>query len=178
MDQGWAALLGAAFGALFGGGAAITAAWLGRSGMKMQAQAMIRQASWQADAAHEQWRRQVLRDACIEYVEAARLDVHATRRYHGLVMFNQQGMPRDPEQIFQRYHARGMRLQRAALVLELEGSHEVREATQKVLDAARAIPPLNERLRDNYPEAQEKTQHMWEAIDEFVRVARTHLTGG
>jgi hypothetical protein len=174
MDQGWAALLGAAIGAVFGGGAAITAAWLGRSGMKMQAQAMIQQAGWQADATREQWRRQVLRDACIEFVEASRLHVHAIRRYHALVMFDQQGFDRDPEQIRRNYFNRGMRTQSAGLVLELEGSHEVRDVAARVLEAAREIPHLGED-HGNYPEVQEKTQHMWEAIDEFVRIARTRL---
>ncbi|WP_351233900.1 hypothetical protein [Streptomyces sp. NPDC002133] len=174
MDQGWAALLGAAIGAVLGGGAAITAAWLGRSGMKMQARAMIQQAGWQADATREQWRRQVLRDACIEFVEASRLHVHAIRRYHALVMFDQQGFDRDPEQIRRNYFNRGMRTQSAGLVLELEGSHELREAAARVLEAARGIPHLGED-HGNYPEAQEKTQHMWDAIDEFVRVARTRL---
>ncbi len=46
----------------------------------MQAQAMIQQVGWQTDAAHEQWRRQVLRDACIEYVGASRLYVRAERQ--------------------------------------------------------------------------------------------------
>ncbi|MEU1630268.1 hypothetical protein ABZ746_34210 [Streptomyces sp. NPDC020096] len=174
MDQGWAALLGAVIGAVFGGGAAISAARLGRSGMKMQAQAMIQQAGWQAAATREQWRRQVLRDACIEFVEASRLDVRAIRRYHALVMFDQQGFDRDPEQIRRNYFNRGTRTQSAGLVLELEGSHEVRDAAARVMESAREIPHLNED-RGNYPEAQEKTQRMWEAIDEFVRVARTRL---
>ncbi|MFF8903210.1 hypothetical protein ACF082_37770 [Streptomyces lydicus] len=174
MDQGWAALLGAAIGAVLGGGAAITAAWLGRSGMEAQAQAMIQQASWQADATREQWIRQVLRDACIEFVEASRLQVHAIRRYHALVMFDQQGFDRDPEQIRRNYFNRGMRTQTAGLVLELEGSHEVRNAVERVLEASRRIPHLSED-HGNYPEAEEETQHMWEAIDEFVRIARTRL---
>ncbi|UXY24969.1 hypothetical protein N8I84_41795 (plasmid) [Streptomyces cynarae] len=174
MDQGWAALLGALIGAVFGGGAAIAAAWLGRNGMKLQAQAMLQQASWQAQSTREQWRREVLRDACIELVEASRLQVHAIRRYHALVMFDQQGFDRDPDQVRRNYFERGTRTQAAGLVLELEGDHELRVAAARVLEAARGIPHLQED-HGNYPEAQEKTQHMWEATDEFVRVARTRL---
>ncbi|WP_432003686.1 hypothetical protein [Streptomyces sioyaensis] len=174
MDQGWAALLGAAIGAVFGGGAAITAAWLGRSGLKVQAQAMIQQTDGQAAATREQWRRQILRDSCIEFVEASRSHVHAIRRYHALVMFDQQGFDRDPEQIRRNYFNRGTQTQSAGLVLELEGSQELREAAAKVLEAARVVPHLSED-HGNYADAQEKTQHMWEAINEFVRVARSRL---
>ncbi|MEJ8639941.1 hypothetical protein [Streptomyces sp. MS2.AVA.5] len=174
MDQGWAALLGAVIGAVFGGGAAVSAAWLGRSGMKIQAQAMAQQASLQVDAAREQWRRQVLREACIEFVEASRLHVHAIHRYHALVRCDQQGVDREPEQIRRNYFNRGTRTQSAGLVLEFEGSPEVRDAATRVLEAGRGIPHLSDD-HTNFPEALEKTQHMWEAIDEFVRVARAQL---
>ncbi|MFH8581741.1 hypothetical protein [Streptomyces zaomyceticus] len=67
-----------------------------------------------------------------------------------------------------------MRTQTAGPVLELEGNPEVRDAAESALEPSRRILHLSGD-HGNYPEAQEATQHMWEAIDEFVRDTRTRL---
>ncbi|MFD4116896.1 hypothetical protein ACFWSJ_26030 [Streptomyces niveus] len=77
MDQGLAALYGAGIGAVFGGGTAIAAAWLGRGGMRMQAEAAIRQADRQADAQREQWKLTMRRDATVAFLMAAHDFLHA-----------------------------------------------------------------------------------------------------
>jgi hypothetical protein len=181
MDEGWAALLGAAVGAVVGGGAAITAAWLGRGGMKeqaeaaiRQAEAMIRQTERQADADHAQWKRAVLRDACIEFVQAARSHVHAVHRYHALIRFDQQGIDQDPERIRQEYFTKRGPMYTACLALELENDDEIRDAALRVLEASQQIPHVMD-ARADFSVAEERTRLTGEAIGEFVRIARSHL---
>lgn len=63
MDQGLAVLYGAGIAAVFGGGTGIMAAWIGRAGMRLQAEASIAQADRQADAQRQQWKLTIRRDA-------------------------------------------------------------------------------------------------------------------
>ncbi|WP_371618958.1 hypothetical protein [Streptomyces sp. NBC_00454] len=180
MDQGIAGLLGAAVGALAGGSAAVAAAWLGRNGMKQQAEAMVQQAERQAGAQSEQWKRTVLRDCCIAFADAARHRVHAVHRYNALLMYDQRGYHQDPDEIARTFYESGIPMWTAYLAVELEANDEIREAALLVTQASSAIPflgrwPVAGITQEAYDASEGKASEMYELVGEFVRIVRQRL---
>ncbi|MEV7371934.1 hypothetical protein AB0O51_13740 [Streptomyces sp. NPDC090301] len=148
--------------------------------MKQQAEAMVQQAERQAEAQREQWKRTLLRDCCITFADAARHRVHAVHRYNALLMYDQRGHNRDPDEIVRNFYESSLPMLTAYLAVELEADTEIREAAARVTQASSAIPflgawPVEGIAQEAYDASAGKAKEMYELTSEFVHIVRRHL---
>ncbi|MDX2849334.1 hypothetical protein PV342_12865 [Streptomyces sp. PA03-3a] len=187
MDEGLAALYGAGIGAVFGGGTAIAAAWLGRAGMRMQADAAIAQAERQADAQLEQWKLTTRREATVAFLMTGH-EFAAAARAHWLTDTDRRwgDVPREllaeKEAAFDEAHRV---LERTGVMLYLEAPPELAWEVKRIRDLAHGTHVVcRGHVDTDGPAAEVEAEFdaLWDRIVEvdeafarFADFARPHL---
>ncbi|MFB6640242.1 proline dehydrogenase [Streptomyces chartreusis] len=171
MDAGLAALLGAAIG---------SAASLGAASVSGRIQARSQ---------HDQWRRQVRREAYTQYLAALHdRDVAMDDVLRALEADSPDRMVVDER--VQRFITLARVVHRAAEVVLLEGPPAVGETVGKVAEASSSLSSVMQRMVGDARSgdtsrksadsalAAERSSHLWESVKQFRAVARDVLGNG